>query len=962
MACTVALVPPPPVDVQLLGPVSVRVEGAPLDVDTRKAVALLAYLVASGRPASRDVLAALLWPEADETSARGALRRTLSVLNAALGPGRLTIDRSAVAIDPGVVASDLGAFRAALARARAHRHDSGESCRRCRAALRAAAVLDRGTFMDGFALRDSEPFDEWLLAEREDYRRELAGALERLARLELSAGDAGAAITVGRRWLELDPLHEPAHRLLMEAHARAGEPAAAVRQYRDCVRTLDRELGVPPLPETTALYEAIRDGAFQVEPGPPSAPQGRPPLEDREPDAASSSLPLVDRTTELTHLRTAIGAIEADGIVIAIEGEAGIGKTRLADAVVREMRDSRGTCLEAVAYAGEAGIGFGPIVALLRAGIAAAGTDRLGPGVRTELARLLPEVAADAPAPADLVGPFALHRLLEAVTTALVELAGGEAPGMLRVDDLQWADESTLETLAYLSRRLSGRPVVVLITFRREDIDERAAPLIARIIGSATTLRLDRLDPVASRELAAVAWRRTAPPTSAALESAVDEAEGLPLYLVELGASDLPADAVPPGIRSLLAGRLADLSEIARQVATAGAILGRSFDAETVRATSGRSDDETVAAIEELVGRGIVREVAGGLDDLDFVHARLRDVAVGSTSLARLRLLHRRAADALRSSAGGGRTARDVREPSSARIARIARHEREAGRDAEAAAAFVEAGELARAAFANREAQGDLEAALALGHPDVEDIHTALGDLRTLAGEYGPAIEHFEAAAAVASPARLGEIEHRLALVHQRRGDPDAADAHFAAALEHEGAGPDRARLLADRGLNAQQAGRADDARRLAAEALAAAEASGDPNAVARAANVAGVLATERGDQSAASDLLGQSLRLAAEAGDAPAQVAALNNLARSLAAAGEIARAIGLTDEALALCRSIGDRHREAALQNSLADLRHATGDEEAAIEHLKTAVAIFAEVGDPDALEPGKWRLVTW
>ena len=387
-------------------------------------------------------------------------------------------------------------------------------------------------------------------------------------------------------------------------------------------------------------------------------------------------------------------------------------------------------------------------------------------------------------------------------------------------------------------------------------------------------------------------------------------------------------------------------------------MLGRSFDVETVRLTSGRSDEETVAAIDELVRRGIVREEPGS-DDLDFVHGRLRDVAVESMTIARRRLLHRRAAEALRSGiAAPGR----VREPSHALAARIARHEREAGRDAEAAAAFLEAGELARAVFANREAEVDLEAALALGHPDPGRIHAALGDLRTLAGDYAAAIEHYEAAAALAEPEQLAEIEHRLALVHQRRGDYDVADGHYAAALELVTAGPELARLLADRSLDAQQAGRPEAAASLAADALAAAETSGDPLAVARAANVAGVLATEQGDPIAGEALLSRSLALSTRAADSPGQVAALNNLARAAAREGDTERAVGLTEEALALCRSTGDRHREAALHNNLADLLHAGGRQDAAMEHLKAAVAMFAEVGDPDALEPGKWRLATW
>ena len=247
-----------PIRICLLGPVTVEVGRSPLAVDTRKAVALLAYLAVTRRPASREAVAALLWPEADGPGARGALRRTLSVLRAGLGDRGLVIDRSAVGLDPSALEVDVWRFEEALAVARGHEHPGGVLCPVCRDALREAVALGRGEFMAGFALRDSDAFDEWQLAEGASYRRELAAVLERLARGEASARAWALAAPAARRWLELDSLHEPAHRLLMEVLARSGEPAAALTQYRDCVRILDRELGVAPLSETTGLAEEIR--------------------------------------------------------------------------------------------------------------------------------------------------------------------------------------------------------------------------------------------------------------------------------------------------------------------------------------------------------------------------------------------------------------------------------------------------------------------------------------------------------------------------------------------------------------------------------------------------------------------------------------------------------------------------------------------------------------------------------
>ncbi len=113
--------------------------------------------------------------------------------------------------------------------------------------------------MAGFGLRDSVAFDDWQFFQSESLRRELAGALERLARGRGARGEWEPAVAHARRWLALDPLHEPAHRLLMQLYAWSDQRAAALRQYRECVRILGKELGVAPLEETTLLYQSIQE-------------------------------------------------------------------------------------------------------------------------------------------------------------------------------------------------------------------------------------------------------------------------------------------------------------------------------------------------------------------------------------------------------------------------------------------------------------------------------------------------------------------------------------------------------------------------------------------------------------------------------------------------------------------------------------------------------------------------------
>jgi DNA-binding SARP family transcriptional activator/Tfp pilus assembly protein PilF len=895
-----------PVKVMLLGPPRVERDGVPVAFDTRKAMALLAHLALVERPRPRDVLADLLWPEHDAEHARGALRRTLSALRSGVGAGALEATRDRVALVRGPeLELDVDRFRADAAAGR----------------LASAAERFRGEFLEGFGLRDSAAFEDWQRGQADALRRELA---EVLARLVEATGDLADA----RRWLELDPLHEPAHRALIRLYAEQGDRAAALSQYRECVRTLSRELGVPPLAETTRLYEAISQGTLETPTAPPAA--ARPEL---------PAAPLVGREAEWTALLELWAGTGRDGRVAVIEGEPGIGKTRLAEELLAHARAHGAAVLAGRAFEDETALAYGPVVEALRGRLH---DDEDWPATvparsLAEAARLLPDVSAGPPPPLD--EPAAQARFLDGVWETIAAAAAGPVPGMLLVDDVQWADDATLGLLAYGLRRLAGRGLLVVLTWRTpfEHPLRRVAARAGRVH------RLERLSEDAVGELLRSARPSVEPDMAKRL---YDETEGLPLLLVEylntLGAD--PAWPLPAGARELLLARLDPVSETGRQVLAAAAVIGRSFDVGILRAASGRGDEETVTAVEELVARGLIRE---GSFDYDFAHERLRALAYEQTGLARRRLLHGRVADAL-----GG--------PAAA----IARHLRLAGRDAEAAEAYRRALAEARALFANAEAIEHGRAALALGHPRPAELHAAIGELQTLQGDYAGALASYETAAADCAPEELSAIEHRLGQVHHRRGEWALASSHFEAALAAaaEDDLASRARICADLSLSARDGGDPARAAELAERARALAEDAGDPRALGQAHNLLGALATSDGAAGAALDHLRRSLAIAEETGDQGARVAALNNLALAHRARDELEPALELTRAALALCAAQGDRHREAALHNNLADLLHAAGRPDEAMDELKRAVAIFAEVGAEGEPQPEVWKLARW
>jgi predicted ATPase/DNA-binding SARP family transcriptional activator len=985
----------------LLGPPIVECDGEPIDVDTRKAIALLAYLAVTAGLHARDTLATLLWPEYDQTRARANLRRTLSVLNTSGAGPWLEADRETIALrQDDSIWLDTEQFQRRLTDCRTHGHPPADVCPACLPLLTEAAELYRDHFLAGFTLRDSPEFDEWQLFQTEHLRRELAGTLDRLVQGHSAQGQFETAIGHAQRRLTLDPLHEPAHCHLMQLYTWTGDRAAALRQYHECVRILEAELGVSPLEETTQLYELIKEqrrGEVEeqrsrkepVSTVPDVHPSAPLPLSPPAP-----LLPLVGRSAEWITLLQTYHAIGPDGHFVILEGEAGIGKTRLAEEFLAYVRAHGGLTIAARCYEGETHLAYGPFIEGLRAAIYGLDySDRLADVAvhwLSEVARLLPELhdlRPGLPAPPSLDSPGAQSRFFEGVSQVLLALSGGSPPGVLFFDDLHWADATSLSLLAYLVRRLQGRPLCILVTWRDEQLP--AGHCLHHLLaeaqraGMATHLSLSRLGrPEVMALVEASATPGFAPPNALGAQL-YRETEGLPFFLVEylammaretgLGEADWP---LPGGIRDLLHSRLAGVSETGAQLLQTAAVIGRSFDFDTLRTASGRGEEEAVTALEDLIARGLVQEtssveIGDGRREIpntqsplshlqyDFNHGKLRTLVYDETSLARRRLLHRRVAKTLASHARGRRQVGSL-------AGQIARHYQLAGRAPEAADYFRRAGDHARTLYANREALNHFQSALALGHPEAAPLHEAVGDVQTLLGEYHAALTAYEMAAALCGTHGLARIEHKLGQVCQRQGEWEPAESHFRAALEMLDQAEDArqsAQLYADRSLTAHHLGQDDRALDLAHRALELAEAAGDSPALAQAHNILGVLVRGQNNPEAARRHLERSLELADALGDPTARVAALNNLALVCGDSADLERAFALVEKALVLCQSQGDRHREAALHNHLADLCHAAGQSEAAMAHLKQAVALFAEIGQAAGdWQPEIWKLMEW
>ncbi|UCC65447.1 MAG: AAA family ATPase, partial [Anaerolineae bacterium] len=524
----------PQVALYLLGPPHLERGGETLHIARTKAVALLAYLAVEDRRHSRDTLAALLWPELDHSHARGYLRRTLSELNRALGEGLITADRKTIGLCPDADSSensgqvlrvDVAAFRQHLAASESHEHSERQPCPECLAALTGAVALYRDDFMAGFTLPDSLEFDEWQRFQTEGLRDELGSALQRLVLSHSAQTEYEPAIAYARRWLELDKLHEPAHRQLMALYARAGRHAAALRQYRECIRALEGELGVPPSAETTALYEQLRAKREIVAPVPTAAPTiavTHPPrpafLSDSAEPVVVERPVFVARERQLARLKGYLDrALAGQGGVVFVTGGPGRGKTALMDEFARRAMEAHRDLLVAVgncnAYSGM-GDPYSPFrgaMAMLTGdvesrwvagaisreharrmwkaaplavqAVAEHGTDCInifvsGPALLSRadafspdspdwLGRLKERVEGQKQEPGDL----AQSQLFDGYTDVLRVLAT-QRPLLLLLDDLQWADNASISLLFHLGRELAdgGSRILIVGAYRPAEV------------------------------------------------------------------------------------------------------------------------------------------------------------------------------------------------------------------------------------------------------------------------------------------------------------------------------------------------------------------------------------------------------------------------------------------------------------------------------------------------------------
>ena len=307
------------------GGLRIEREGQSLQLSTQKARDLLAYLVTfRGRPHPRSVLAGTLWPDLPEGKARRRLSDTLWRVRRILGD-HVMVDEEYICVNTEIPCwLDVEEFE--LKRQEAGSREQGTDA--CILSLTSCIQLYLGPFLDGF-------YHDWVLLERERLQELYLETLKRLLEYNKQTGDYAEALSIAQRVATVEPLHEAAHRELMRLYHLLGRDAEAVAQYRCCREILREEMGVNPAPETEALYHTLSRLALT----PSGAPAVHLPTPARRPTHDLDDLPLVGRDAERSDL---LGLLEAatagQGGIVLLEGEPGIGKSRLARELVAGAR------------------------------------------------------------------------------------------------------------------------------------------------------------------------------------------------------------------------------------------------------------------------------------------------------------------------------------------------------------------------------------------------------------------------------------------------------------------------------------------------------------------------------------------------------------------------------------------------------------------------------------------------
>ena len=508
--------------------------------------------------------------------------------------------------------------------------------------------------------------------------------------MDILEGDQefGEAIKKAQQLLRHDPLHEATSRKLMELHALNGDTPRALRTYHTCAAALEKELGLEPSPATQETYEQLMTRDLEGE---------------KPPRITEKGITLIGREKPFKELQKTWRELPGGPHLVIIKGEAGIGKTFLAEEFIRWTKRQGIQNLNTRAYPTEGEVAYTPLVALLRNEKVQAQLPALEEAWLVELTRLLPELKAaypDLPDPEELRESWQRGRLFEACARAIL---GNKDRLVILLDDLHWCDRETLDWLRYMMEMKAKTKLLFLGGIRAEDLtpENPVCSLITDLgqSGLVTESELTSLDREATATLAASIWGDSLEDPIG--ECLFKETEGNPLFVVEVvrsgylqGAEDSTrSSAIPPKIQAVIKTRLDALSPESRELTNLAAVAGREFNFQLLSQATDQEEESILQGLDELWQRRVIRDQ--GAEGYDFSHDKFREVIYQDLSPHRQTHLHMRIAQALEAL---------HRDQLDAIASQLGYHYQQAGKSDLAAAYFIQAGDQARRVYARMDA------------------------------------------------------------------------------------------------------------------------------------------------------------------------------------------------------------------------------------------------------------------
>ncbi len=935
-----------------------------LSFPRRQVRALLYRLSTNLQAVSREELCFLFWSEEPPSSARRNLTHLLTHLRLALpAPDLVFITKENVALDPQRVCSDTAEFDRLLAQHKAAAPATDPAVVDLKLVLEAlekAIQFYRGPFLNGFTLPGCQEFDAWISRERRGYECRYLEVLQDLVEIYQDYKDYEAAIAYAGRYLEIDPLAENVHSKLIELYAAKGDRSAAERQFEQLTAVLEQELGISPSPKTWALYQSVL-GTRMPEILLPS-------LALANGSRSKLDIPFVGRQETLKQINRAFNlACLGRSKVILINGEPGIGKSRLIQQIASQYH-RKASILFSACNPGMGDLPYHPVAEAFRSSLEThAPSLKVSPIWLAEAARLLPEIYThfpDLPQPPPAKSEEARRRLYEALCQLTFGLGTKCCPLILCLDDLHWADTTTLEWLIYLGNRLAfeGLSYVLIICTCRSDEKSRLDDLCFTLnrLGVMEEVHLDGLETDEVLEL--LCHFSASNDNSLALATKLQQiSRGNPFYLIEtlriliedhripIKSGDLDNIPVSKTIQGVVHQLLASLDLNQQKILEIAAVMNQPFTIDTLQMCLERSEAEILDSLETLTNRRILIEQDG---KYQFHHELVRMAIYEDLGYDRRRFLHHQCGKAL-----------EQMHPNE--VALLAWHFEQSGESNKAAGYALQAGENARKIYAFPEALDFFsralnslkqEAAILKSHEALSlnyrkqimalsqrgSAFRALGDMQSYQND-------FEEVARIARVLGDGKV---LAQVHLREAYahrwfcryPQARQSAEKALQMGREAGNAllQARAMREIGLAARAVGDFSDARTILEDALQRFRELEETGYEIHTLCNLSTLHAYVGDFSRSEQLAANALGRCDAANLPYLRRIALGDLGIALTGLGQVSQARDCLLASLEIARQIADRTQEIFCLCHLGWLENHAGQPEEALRYLRDGLAL--------------------